>query len=44
MQQARKIAQKLQDGDIPAFSTLERGARALKNALDYHNFRNSIVN
>ncbi len=44
MQQAMKIAQKLQDGDIPAFSTLERGARALKNALDYHNFKNSIVN
>ena len=42
MQQARKIAQKLQDGGIPAFITLERGARALKNALDYHNSKNNI--
>jgi len=44
MQQASRMAQKLQDGGIPAFITLERGARALKNALDYHNFKNSIVN
>ena len=34
--------QKLQEGGIPAFVTLERGARALRNARDYNRTRNSI--
>jgi hypothetical protein len=30
----------LQEGGIPAFISLERGAAALKKALDYYNLRN----
>ena len=26
----------LRDGGIPTFPSLERGAQAMKNALDYH--------
>jgi len=37
----REVAQKLQGGGVPVFVSLERGARALKNALDYYNFRGS---
>ncbi|UCB44098.1 MAG: CoA-binding protein [Dehalococcoidales bacterium] len=33
---ARDVAQKFRDGGIPTFTSLERGARALKKALDYH--------
>jgi acyl-CoA synthetase (NDP forming) len=36
---ARTIVKELQDNGIPAFTSLERGATALKNALDYYNFR-----
>ncbi|MDY6842676.1 MAG: CoA-binding protein [Thermodesulfobacteriota bacterium] len=36
------VTKKLQDGNIPTFPTFERGARALRNALDYYNFRRSI--
>ena len=42
VKQAGEIAQKLQDGGVPAFVSLERGARALKNALNYYNFKGSI--
>ncbi len=38
MQQARDITRKLQDSGIPVFATFERGACALKNALEYYNF------
>jgi acetyltransferase len=34
---AREVARKLRDGGIPTFPSLERGAQAMKNALDYHN-------
>ncbi len=43
MRQALEVIQKLQDGGIPAFFSLERGARALKNALDYYNFKNGLI-
>jgi acyl-CoA synthetase (NDP forming) len=36
---ARTIVKKLQDNGIPAFTSLERGAMALKNALDYYRYR-----
>ncbi len=36
------IIQKLVDARIPTFITLEQGARALKNALGYYRFKNSI--
>ncbi len=36
MQKARQASTKLRDNGIPAFFTMERGARALKNALDYY--------
>lgn len=42
MRQARDLAQKFHDGGIPAFDTPERGARALRNALDYYRFKNSL--
>jgi len=37
--EARTLVKKLQDGGVPAFTSLERGAHALKNALDYYRFR-----
>ena len=39
MQQARDLTQKFQDKGIPSFQSIERGARALKNALDYYSFK-----
>ena len=41
VEQAGNIIQKLQDGGVPTFSALERGASALKNALDYYNLKSS---
>ncbi len=40
VEQAGKVMKELQEGGIPAFLSLERGAFALKKALDYHNLRN----
>ncbi len=37
--EARTLVKKLQDGGVPAFTSLERGAHALKNAFDYYRFR-----
>ena len=42
VQKAGDIIQKLQDGGVPTFIALERGARALRNTLDYYNLKNSI--
>ena len=39
VQEARRIIKKLQDGHVPAFSTIERAAKALRNAIDYYRFR-----
>jgi acyl-CoA synthetase (NDP forming) len=43
MHQARDIAQKFQGSGIPTFDTAERAAQALRNALDYYRFKNSII-
>lgn len=42
VQEARRVIKKLQDGGVPAFSTIERAATALKHALDYYSFRNRL--
>ncbi len=42
VQQTGDIIQKLQNGGVPAFTSLERGAFALRKALDYYNLRKSI--
>jgi acyl-CoA synthetase (NDP forming) len=39
MRRARELTQKFQERGIPAFPSIERGARALKNALDYYSFK-----
>lgn len=36
IQATRDVAQRLREGGIPTFVSLERGANALKNALDYY--------
>ncbi len=41
IRQVNDMAQKLRDGGIPSFTTVERGARALRNSLEYYRFRNS---
>ena len=41
VEQAGDIIQKLQDGGVPTFIALERGARALRNVLDYYSLRRS---
>ncbi|MDO8686973.1 MAG: CoA-binding protein [Dehalococcoidales bacterium] len=40
VERARGIIQELQDGGVPTFLSVERGARALKNTLDYYRSRN----
>jgi len=42
VQQAGNVIQKLQDGGVPAFISLERGACALRKALDYYDLKHSI--
>ncbi len=39
VQETRVIAQRLRDGGIPMFVSPERGARAMRNALEYHNLK-----
>jgi acyl-CoA synthetase (NDP forming) len=39
VQEARRIIKKLQEGRVPAFSTIERAAKALRNAIAYYQFR-----
>jgi len=41
VQQAGELIKKLQDGGVPAFVSLERGAFALKKALDYYLAKNA---
>ena len=43
MSQAKDIAQKFQESGIPTFDSIERAALALRNALDYYSFKNSIT-
>jgi len=40
VEQAGNVMKELQEGGIPAFISLERGAFALKKALDYYHLRN----
>ena len=42
VQATRDLAQRLREGGIPTFLSLERGATALKNALDYHALQERI--
>lgn len=42
MERARQAGKRLRDSGLPSFYTLERGARALKNTVDYYSFRNNI--
>ena len=37
--EARTLVKKLQDGGVPAFTSLDRGALALRNTLDYYQFQ-----
>jgi len=39
MRRARELTKRFQGGGIPAFPSIERGARALKNALNYYSFK-----
>lgn len=41
LQQVSIIAQQLHKGGVPTFPTVERGARALRNAFQYYKFKNS---
>jgi acyl-CoA synthetase (NDP forming) len=40
MAEAVKVIPRFQDGGVPVFPTMERGAAALRNALDYYRFKN----
>jgi acetyl-CoA synthetase (ADP-forming)/acetyltransferase len=39
VQEARRIIKRLQEGGVPAFSTIERAAKAVRNAMAYYHFR-----
>jgi acyl-CoA synthetase (NDP forming) len=41
VRKASDITQKFQDGGVPAFPSIKRGANALRNALDYYNLRSN---
>jgi acyl-CoA synthetase (NDP forming) len=42
MSEARETIPRFQEGGVPVFPTMERAAAALRNALDYHRFRDAI--
>ncbi len=42
VQGSREVVEKLLAGGIPTFVSLDRGARALKNALDYYHQRQAV--
>ena len=42
VQAAREVAQRFREGGIPTFVSLERGAKALKNALEYYVLKQRI--
>jgi len=42
MEEARNTTQKFQERGIPAFPSMERGALALRNTLDYYSLKSSI--
>ena len=37
--ETRGVAERLRDGGVPMFVSVERGARAIRNALEYHRMR-----
>jgi acyl-CoA synthetase (NDP forming) len=39
VQEARRIIKRLQEGGVPAFSTIERAAKAVRNTMAYYRFR-----
>lgn len=39
MTEANEILPRFQNGGVPVFPSMERGAAALRNALDYARFR-----
>jgi len=39
MRQARDLTRRFEEKEIPCFPSIERGACALKNALDYYSFK-----
>ena len=41
MRRAREVSQRIQEKGIPSFPSIERGACALKNTLDYYSFKSS---
>jgi len=43
VQETRTVASRLRDGGIPMFVAPERGARAIRNALEYHRMRGSRI-
>ena len=43
MRRARDIIRRFQERGIPAFPSLQRGAYALRNALDYYTFKRSLT-
>ncbi len=42
MKESREATRKFQDKGVPAFPSIERGACALKNALDFYRFKNGV--
>ena len=42
MAEARDAVPRFQEGGVPVFPTMERAVRALKNALDFHRWRQSL--
>jgi acyl-CoA synthetase (NDP forming) len=39
MRQARELTRRFQERGVPSFPSIDRGAQALKNALDYYLFK-----
>ncbi len=42
MQEALEVIPRFQEGGVPVFPTMERGASALKNVLDYYRFKDGV--
>jgi len=43
MRRAREVIKKCQEEGVPAFSSMERGALALRNALDYYSLNRTLL-
>ncbi len=44
MREARELARKFQNSGVPVFPSMERGALALRKALDYYSLKNTVTN